>query len=48
MDQDFFSEATVENATLAWLEALGYSMAHGPDIAPGELAAEGIVERPRR
>jgi type I restriction enzyme R subunit len=35
-----FTESVVEDATLAWLGALGYSVAHGPDIAPGELAAE--------
>ena len=35
-----FTESVVEEATLAWLEALGYSIAHGPHIAPGELAAE--------
>src|SRR5258708_15111723 len=35
-----FTESVVEEAALAWLEALQYSFAHGPDIAPGELAAE--------
>lgn len=35
-----FTESVVEDATLAWLESLGYSIKHGPDIAPGELAAE--------
>src|SRR6267142_1475659 len=35
-----FTESVVEEAALAWLGALGYSIAHGPDIAPGELAAE--------
>src|SRR3990172_10106960 len=35
-----FSESVVEEAALAWLKALGYTIAHGPDIAPGELAAE--------
>ena len=34
------TESTVEDATLAWLEELGYSVLHGPDIAAGELAAE--------
>ncbi len=34
------NEAIVEAATLAWLEALGYSVLHGPEIAPGEAAAE--------
>jgi type I restriction enzyme R subunit len=35
-----FSESEVEEAALAWLGALGYAVAHGPDIAPGELAAQ--------
>ena len=35
-----FTESVVEEAALAWLDELGYSIAHGPDIAPGELAAE--------
>lgn len=33
-----FAESVVEEAALAWLEALGYSIAHGP--APCELAAD--------
>jgi type I restriction enzyme R subunit len=35
-----FTETVVEEATLAWLEALGYSVLHGPDIAVGMLGAE--------
>lgn len=35
-----FTESLVEDATLGWLEALGYSVLHGPDIAAGELGAE--------
>ena len=35
-----FSESVVEDATLGWLESLGYSVLHGPDIAVGEPAAE--------
>ena len=35
-----FSESTIEQAALAWLEALGYGVLHGPEIAPGEAAAE--------
>lgn len=35
-----FTESVVEEAAIAWLEVLGYSIAHGPEIAPGELAAE--------
>jgi hypothetical protein len=36
----FFTQSLVEQAALAWLESLGYSLKHGPDIAPGELASE--------
>jgi type I restriction enzyme R subunit len=35
-----FNESAVEEAALAWLKALGYSVLHGPDIAAGEPAAE--------
>ena len=35
-----FTESVVEDAALAWLEALDYQVLHGPDIAPGEPAAE--------
>ncbi|MCS7009750.1 MAG: type I restriction endonuclease, partial [Anaerolineales bacterium] len=35
-----FSESTVESAALAWLEALGWRVVHGPDIAPDMPAAE--------
>ena len=35
-----FTESVVEDAALAWLEALGYAILHGPEIAVGELAAE--------
>ena len=35
-----FTESVVEDAALAWLEALGYAVIHGPDIAVGEIAAE--------
>lgn len=33
-------ESTVENAALSWFAELGYSLVHGPDIAPGELFSE--------
>ncbi|MFO0580247.1 MAG: type I restriction endonuclease subunit R [Polyangia bacterium] len=33
-------ESTVEQATLDWFAELGYSVAHGPHLAPGEPAAE--------
>ncbi|HKX45838.1 MAG TPA: type I restriction endonuclease subunit R [Planctomycetota bacterium] len=35
-----FTESVVEDAALAWLEALGYAVLHGPDIAAGEPGAE--------
>lgn len=28
-----FAESVVEDATLGWLESLGYAVLHGPDIA---------------
>jgi len=34
------SESTVEQAALAWFEGLGYRVLFGPDVAPGEVAAE--------
>jgi len=34
------SEAQIESAALAWLESLGWQVAHGPDIAPDGLFAE--------
>jgi type I restriction enzyme R subunit len=35
-----FTESVVEDAALAWLEALGYAVLHGPNIAAGEPGAE--------
>ena len=34
------TESVVEQAALAWLESVGWSVWHGAEIAPGELAAE--------
>ena len=34
------SESVVEDAALAWLEELGFTPVHGPDIAPGEPNGE--------
>ena len=34
------TESIVEQAALAWLEALGYAVLHGPDLAVGEPGAE--------
>ena len=35
-----FTESTVEDAALSWLETLGWRTAHGPDIAPDAPGAE--------
>ena len=34
------TESVVEDAALGWLKNLGWSVAHGPDIAPDTLNAE--------
>ncbi len=36
------TEADVEQAALAWLEGLGWRVAHGPDIAPGAPNGERV------
>ena len=47
-----FTESAVEQATLTWLEGLGYQVLYGPNIAPGGPAAArrdyGEVVLPRR
>jgi type I restriction enzyme R subunit len=35
-----FTESVVEHAALAWLKSVGWSVRHGPEIAPGEPGAE--------
>ena len=40
MSQSSFTESTVEDAALSWLETLGWRVAHGPDIAPDTPGAE--------
>jgi len=35
-----FTESVVEDASLAWLEGLGWFVVHGPEIAPGEVDSE--------
>lgn len=40
MKSESLTESTVEQASLAWFESLGYAILHGPDIAPGELFSE--------
>jgi type I restriction enzyme R subunit len=34
------TESVIEQAALACLERLGWTVKHGPEIAPGELATE--------
>ena len=34
------NESIVEDAALAWFGELGYAVGHGPQLAPGEPAAE--------
>ena len=40
MSERGVTESVVEQAGLAWLESLGWTVKDGPDITPGELAAE--------
>jgi len=40
MSERHFCESTIESAALAWLEASGWQVAHGSDLAPGALASE--------
>lgn len=40
MSNNSFTESIVEQAALAWLESIGYTILYGPEIAPGEPAAE--------
>ena len=35
-----FTESVVEEAALVWFDSLGWTVKLGPNIAPGELAAE--------
>jgi type I restriction enzyme R subunit len=44
---DLFAESVVEAAALAWVEALGYAVRHGPDLAVGQLGAERADPRYR-
>ena len=34
------NESTLEEVALDWLCGLDYTIAHGPDLAPGEAGAE--------
>jgi type I restriction enzyme, R subunit len=40
MGSKSFTESVVEQAALDWLQAIGWGIAHGPDIAPDMPAAE--------
>ena len=40
MSPSLFAESVVEDAALAWLSGLGYSVLHGPEIAVGMPGAE--------
>ena len=40
MSPSNLNEYAVEEATLEWFAELGYQIAHGPDLAPGEAASE--------
>lgn len=40
MSSNDFTESIVEQAALAWLESLNYTILSGPEIAPGEPQAE--------
>jgi type I restriction enzyme R subunit len=40
MSPALFTESVVEEAALAWLGELGYTILHGPDLAVGEPGAE--------
>ncbi len=42
MPQSGVFESDVQEATLEWLESLGWTIAHGPDIAPDTPAAERV------
>ncbi len=34
------NESIIEEAALEWFGELGYALGHGPEMAPGEAAAE--------
>ena len=37
------SESIVQQAALAWLETLGFTVKHGHDIAPGKLVPKKLL-----
>jgi type I restriction enzyme R subunit len=38
-----FTESVVEQAALAWLESLGWSVKRGPEVAAGEPVVKQIM-----
>lgn len=49
MTDRVFTESVVEEAALAWLEAVGWQVAHGPDIAlPCLPGGRGMAATERR
>ena len=40
-----FTESVVEQAALAWLESIGWSVGNGAAITPGQPTAERIIGR---
>ncbi len=42
-----FTVSVVEDGALIWLEALGYAILNGPEIAPGEPNAERAALVPK-
>jgi len=43
-----FTESIVEKAALAWLESIGWRVAHGPDISPdGDTLTPTLSQRER-
>ncbi|NJD69217.1 MAG: type I restriction endonuclease subunit R [candidate division NC10 bacterium] len=44
---DGMTESEVESAALAWLEAIGWRVAHGPDISPSETHPLPLSQRER-
>jgi hypothetical protein len=39
-----FTESTVEQVALAWLEGTGWQVAHGPGVAPDMAAGHRLVD----
>ena len=48
MSGSAFTESTVKQAALAWMEAIGWRVAHGPDISPdGDTLTPFLSQRER-